>query len=206
MHLDASCASWASPRRLPCQLYRNESFAKICMHAMCVVVLLCGEGHQRRAAGRVAFAMASTELEVLTQFLRTAHPRDVLIPCAVGDKRPYYPYKLGWTWEDYEAVIASEAFCSRAQTFDWAIILQDLCVVDCDSPEAAEDLEGRFPLLREAPCAKTRKGLHYYFKRSPLADAGSYYDCSGYAQIVTNVDFKSVTKTGTGGISTQRRL
>jgi hypothetical protein len=46
--------------------------------------------------------------------------------------------------------------------------------------------------------------MHFYFKRSALADTGGYYDCSGGAQVMTNVDFKSITSTGTGGISAQR--
>ena len=142
--------------------------------------------------------LSQSGLTLLSDFLRTTYPHDVIIPCGLGDKRPYHPYKLGWTWEDFDREIAS------GKSFDWAIILHDLCVVDCDSPEAAADLEARFPLLRDVACAKTRKGMHFYFKRSSLADAGGYYDCSGYAQIIKNIDFKSVTSTGTGGISAQR--
>jgi hypothetical protein len=74
------------------------------------------------------------QLTLLTGFLRATHPHDVLTPCGVGDKRPFYPYKPGWTWDDFHRAIASE------RAFDYAIILHDLCVVDCDSPEAAADL------------------------------------------------------------------
>ena len=77
---------------------------------------------------------------------------------------------------------------------------------DCDSPEAAKELEVRFPVLNQVPCAQTKKGFHYYFKRSPMANAGGFYDCSGYAQCLKDVDFKTVTSTGTGGVSTPALL
>jgi hypothetical protein len=75
------------------------------------------------------------------------------------------------------------------------LLLYDLCVIDVDTQADADALEARFPELAAAPMATTSRGRHYYFSRSPLADAHGYYD--GAAQRTPNVDFK--TRAGGGG-------
>jgi hypothetical protein len=45
-------------------------------------------------------------------------------------------------------------------------VLHDLAVVDVDSEAQARALEVRFPALLAAPRETTRKGMHYFFKRS----------------------------------------
>lgn len=81
---------------------------------------------------------------------------------------------------------------------EWAIALRDLCVVDIDDHAMARPLEGRFPALKRAPCEKTKRGFHYFFARSPLADELCFYD--GCGAVNAHVDFKSVCATGTSGI------
>lgn len=111
-------------------------------------------------------------VRLLSDWLRANHPSDVLIPCGAGDKRPYYPYRDGWTWSNFDEFIASEAFTSRAHKFDWAIILRSLAVIDCDSKEAATSLQRLFPVLLEVPCARTKKGARaqgtWHTSRRPL--------------------------------------
>ena len=136
----------------------------------------------------------STPLSSLESFLREHFPRDVLIPCVKGEKRPSRKFSDNrWTWFDYDRLSTYVV-----EKSDWAITLHDLCVVDVDSVEQVADLEARFPVLRTVPAVQTRKGMHYYFRRSPLADESGYLD--GAAQREKGIDFKTVTSTGTGGI------
>ena len=135
----------------------------------------------------------------LEAYLRAHQPRDILIPCAAGEKRPLFPYSNNsWTWEKYDVFCASQESVSS----DWAIILSNLCVIDVDDALVASQLEQQFPALLSAPCASTSRGFHYFFRRSALAQEKYYWDGCGQ-QLVAAVDYKSVTPTGTGGI---RRL
>lgn len=149
---------------------------------------------QQPALESAAPAASPPPLASLESYLREHFPRDVLIPCIKGEKRPSRKFSGNrWTWFDYD----------RLSTFvvdnsDWAITLHDLCVVDVDSLEQVADLEARFPVLRTVPAVRTRKGMHYYFRRSALADESGYLD--GAAQREKGIDFKTVTSTGTGGI------
>jgi hypothetical protein len=130
----------------------------------------------------------------LASYLRTTFPRDILMPCPLDTKRPLYPYGAGqWTWDDFDHFIASDPLPA-----DFAIVLRDLCVVDADSPEASAALEARFPACATAPAETTKRGRHYYFRRTPLADAAGYFD--GCGQRERGLDFKSVSKTGVSGI------
>ena len=99
-----------------------------------------------------------------------------------------------WTWGSFDDFREKNSPDSN----DWSIGLQDLCVVDVDDRELAVDLEARFPLLRTAPCERTRRGFHYFFRRSSLANMGCFYD--GCGQVTPHLDFKSVCSTGTPGI------
>lgn len=77
------------------------------------------------------------------------------------------------------------------------MLLKQLCVVDVDDLKIADELEKRFPYLKQVPTEQTIKGRHYWFIRSPLADAECFYD--GAAQVIDRVDFKSVSAEGTSG-------
>lgn len=67
-----------------------------------------------------------------------------------------------------------------------------------DDCKLVPELEARFPLLRTAPCERTRRGFHYFFLRFSLANVGCFYD--GCGQVTPHLDFKSVCSTGTPGI------
>ena len=113
------------------------------------------------------------ELQLLHNWLRNEMHRDVLIPVAVGEKRPSFPYRDGaWTWEKVDAFLASS---QKAHT-DWAIILRDVCVVDADTPEVADQLERDWPVCKMVPCEDTAKGARFLIC-SPLPSA-KLSDCS----------------------------
>jgi hypothetical protein len=80
---------------------------------------------------------------------------------------------------------------------DIGIVLQDLCVVDIDCMGIDREMNVRFPELSKTMCERTKKGHHYFFKRSKLADDGGYYDGAG--QRIHKVDFKTICSNGTGG-------
>jgi hypothetical protein len=56
---------------------------------------------------------------------------------------------------------------------DIGMVLQDLCVVDIDCMGIDREMNVRFLNSRRL-CARTKKGHHYFFKRSKLADDGGY--------------------------------
>jgi small GTP-binding protein len=140
-------------------------------------------------------AVFRASLSRLEAWLRGTHPRDVLVPFFPGEKHPRMAYKGdAWGWPAYDALPIDAAGGGS----DWAIALRDLCVVDVDAPPLAALLEEAHPALRAAPCARTRRGFHYYFLRPADADARGFFDGSG--QRGAGVDFKSVTATGTSGL------
>ena len=59
----------------------------------------------------------------------------MLIPCVSGEKCPAFEYKDGrWSWDKFDEVMRERGAQELAQV-DWAIVLRDLCVIDCDSRE-----------------------------------------------------------------------
>lgn len=132
-------------------------------------------------------------MEATREWLRDNAPANVLMPCkAKGSKVPMHVHKNGaWTWASFDA-IQKDCFSN-----DVGLLLQDLCVVDVDNDALSTQLEADYPELTLAPCERTRKGRHYFFRRSTLSDADGYYD--GAAQVQKGVDFKTVCSQGTSG-------
>jgi hypothetical protein len=123
----------------------------------------------------------------LAAWLRLHYPRDVLMPGVRGEKRPAHTHAGGsWTWARFEW--AAQHTAARGAP-PLGILLYDLCVVDCDTVADADALEAAYPELTRTAMETTQRGRHYYFARSPLADAHGYYD--GAAQRRPRVDFKS---------------
>ena len=147
-----------------------------------------------------ALPTPSDELRVvLEEWLKTYHPSDVLMPIATGRKCPMFGHKGNkWSWAKYDEFAAGGCVDREGNPCDWSIVLSTLCVIDADSVEVAAELEERFPVLRRAPCEQTRRGFHYFFKRSARADELGCWD--GCAQVLAQIDFKTKTATGTGGI------
>ena len=139
------------------------------------------------------------------KWLRRAHPTDVLMPCPKGTKRPMFGHKCGtWTWDRLAAYRTPSAPSKGKRPVqeadDYCVVLRELCVLDIDDPQLVRLYEARFPVLldKDVPCVQTAKGRHYWFRRPVIADTHGYYD--GRAQREKGVDFKSVCRTGTGGI------
>jgi hypothetical protein len=136
-------------------------------------------------------------LLALEAWLKFTFPSEVLMPCTFGAKYPAFRHAgNGWTWQRASAAI--ESF-GRSEVVEGGvgILLQRLCVVDVDSEGLASALEGRFPILKSVPAARTARGVHYFFARSKKCDAEGFFD--GAAQKVAGVDFKTVCSTGTSG-------
>ena len=152
--------------------------------------------------------------DMLAAWLKVHAPRDVLMPTAApGEKRPRTAHADGsWTWARYGWLVHCRKVKARRRERRWGpraprvhdprpdvgILLRDLCVIDCDTPEAAAALEEVFPEeLAAAPCARTARGRHYYLRRSPLADSHGYF--YGASQRVRGVDFKTRARSGVSG-------
>jgi hypothetical protein len=148
---------------------------------------------------------AADALAALERWLREHAQEDVLMPVLPGTKRPMFRHKEGaWTWRRLEEWRASTArlrigdSVPKSHLSPWCVVLRRLCVVDVDTPALVAEMEARFPALLRAPCTETARGRHYWFLRSPLADRLGYWDGAG--QVRRGVDFKTVCRTGTGGI------
>lgn len=151
----------------------------------------------------------------LATILASYFPNDILIPCKKGEKIPMFAHKYGiWNWEkfitfftnkykEWTMIPNKKKWNSPSDQYysgvDIAIVLHDICVVDIDDPQLITDFENKFHhILQNVPIVQTKKGRHYYFKRSKFADEYGYFD--GRAQKIKGIDFKTISKTGSGGI------
>lgn len=147
--------------------------------------------------------------------LRAHRLRDVVMPVKRGTKRPMFVHKGGqWTWDAFAAFNthmrshalsaagggATASACAE-EPFDYCLILHDLCIVDFDHEDDADMFATRFAgfsAVRDAPRVKTRKGVHFWFRRTQEADRYGFFD--GARQVHPRVDFKTVCRSGTGGV------
>lgn len=136
------------------------------------------------------------DVESLKRFLQKEYPNDVLIPIVPGEKRPLFAHKSpgSWSWQMFDDWVSRNTSC----TWDIGILMKELCVIDVDSEQLVAELEQRFPVLQKAPMEKTRKGRHYFFCRSALADANGFYDAR--SPVIQGVDFKTITRHCTSGV------
>lgn len=118
---------------------------------------------------------------------------DVLMPAPRGEKHPMFPHAGGrWTWQAYDSAAATVP-----DDADLGVLLQRLVVVDVDTADAAAALEARFPALLDAPAERTKRGMHYWFRRSERMDRDGFYD--GAAQVASGIDLKTRCASGSGG-------
>ena len=144
--------------------------------------------------------MASLDLPTFKQaarrwaaWLQAHHPTDLLMPVKEGTKQPLHPHKDGqWSWEKLEAWLEG-----TSAPADLAILCRSLVCIDADSREAAAALEASHPAFTTCPSETTRKGKHYWFKRSALCDSLGMYN----GRIHPDLDFLSVWGTGTAGLT-----
>jgi hypothetical protein len=98
-----------------------------------------------------------------------------------------------WTWSKWENV---QNAIQEAKA-GVGILLHELCVVDVDDVAISSSLEVEFPDLCRAVCEETRRGRHYLFSRTVLADELGCYDARCPQR--PGIDFKTITRSGTGG-------
>ena len=143
--------------------------------------------------GCLRFCFAEAEDSPHDDWWEKYAPLDLPMPLPVGEKRPMYSHASG-QWSRRKL----REFEKLGKKHDMGILLHDLCVVDVDSTEIADELEKAFPVLETTPCEQTPRGRHYWFKRSPLCDENEFTD--GANQVIEGVDFKTISSRGTGGL------
>jgi P4 family phage/plasmid primase-like protien len=142
--------------------------------------------------------MAREDTDKLISWLRRWYPQDVVMPVAMKTKQPMRSHKANrWSWDALTAFLRSRA---GKKPFATGILLREICAIDFDSNELAEQFEARFPILRSVPMETTSKGRHYFLGRPKWADEEGYFDGARQHGQELDVDFKSVCSTGTSGM------
>ena len=104
------------------------------------------------------------DMNNLKAWLQANEIENVLIPCERGVKYPLFNYKGSiWDWSAFETWTKSDTCVNAVPTFDWAIILKTMAVVDVDDMDVMASLEARFPCLLECPAVLTKKGKQLGF-------------------------------------------
>lgn len=143
------------------------------------------------------YTQSSMSVNKLETWLREAYASDVLMPCAGSSKHPLFRHvEHSWGWSDWQKWKREHK--TEIKQYNIAILLRQICVVDVDDKDTADQLERMFPVLQTVARAATTRGFHYYFQRSPLCDADGYYTQHGV--VVPKIDFKSVCSTGTASV------
>lgn len=135
-------------------------------------------------------------LQELIDYLTRNVPSDMIMPCSENSKAPRFSHSNN-TWSWLKAGWHINNNISLGSSPDIGILLRRICVVDVDDVETANELEKDFPFLAMTPREMTKRGVHYFFFRSVLADNVGYFDGSG--QVTKGIDFKTVCSSGTSG-------
>ena len=135
------------------------------------------------------------ELNDTVKYLRK-NTKSIVIPCE--NKHPVRSHKGNvWTWD---SVMSYKGW---GVTSHYGILLNDIFVLDFDRRSVIEEWEGNFPILKECPKEETKKGAHYYFKRTMKCDELELYDKARALYdngISIDIDIKTKCKTGTSGL------
>lgn len=125
-------------------------------------------------------------------YFKKIHPDNVAMPLIPETKKPVYPHKNGWTWDDVE----------NLKFINYGLLCKTICVWDIDDKKTEEKLINLFPDdFNNAPMETTKKGSHYFFLRNYQCDIHNLYDKSRIFGIDNDpVDFKSICSTGTCGV------
>jgi P4 family phage/plasmid primase-like protien len=144
------------------------------------------------------------ELHKVIKTFYEKYPNNFIIPTT--NKFPNFNHKNGqYSWDN---------LCSPNTIFDSknndsvGLLLKDLIVIDIDDRETVMDYEELFPILKEVVREETKKGRHYFFKRSPLCNELQMFDlsrglkshCADGRTTVVSIDIKTVCSTGTAGL------
>jgi phage/plasmid-associated DNA primase len=136
-------------------------------------------------------------LKSLAKYLQVNFPGTTLIPSREGGKIPLYAHKNGqYTMDTFLAKGINE--CSNGCLL---VLSRDLIVIDIDDHDTVDIIESSIPEFLSTVRCKTKKGMHYYFKRTPECTfhdgARQMYYANGTE---IPIDIKTQTTSGTGGV------
>lgn len=168
--------------------------------------------------------MKGNNLEMLATFLKRHFPRCIPIPLLKEQKNPLYKHKdlfdeelwFKWDKEGQKHIANGHAL--------GLTLREGIIVFDVDCMKWCDYLEAQFPILKSTVSCQTKKGKHYYFRRTSVCDDlcifdgsrnlktprkeaiegldydGSFKHAKEDDMLVLPIDTKSVCSTGTGGI------
>lgn len=135
------------------------------------------------------------ELLDLQEYLTNNFPGSYVMPIkSAKDKSPKYFHKNNVWSHDQAMQSIKKRECENGALI---ILSKDLIVIDVDDYEWVENLEEMFPSFKNTVICRTKKGKHYYFRRTN--DASIISD-GARKMVDIPIDFKTVCSTGTGGI------
>ena len=146
-----------------------------------------------------------SEIQSLSTFLKTHFPKCVPVPVTKGSKKPFNNFKFAFSdisteqmWERWDKVGMHIVNNGDA---DLAISLRDdIIVIDFDDTELAERFN-TLPAFCDTVCANTKKGKHFYFKKTPKCqDWVTEVRPCHYADIDANFDIICNYNNGTGAL------
>lgn len=112
--------------------------------------------------------VCAQELLFLQDYLTNNFPGCLIAPIiSKEDKRPLVRHKHG-EWSEEKAIrCIKKGGCSRGAVI---LLRKNLIVIDVDHQAWVEYLEELCPLMKNTVICKTKKGKHYYFRRTDDAD------------------------------------
>jgi len=139
--------------------------------------------------------IAKKDLLDMQDYLTNNFPGSLIMPSA--NKTPAYKHKNGqWSVERFREKVDE---CARGALI---LLSSDMIVIDIDDYAWVEEVESRFPQFKDTVICRTKKGKHYYFRRT--SDSNFMYDVARNLKtadgMVLPIDTKTVTRTGTSGV------
>lgn len=154
----------------------------------------------------------------MERFLKETHPECVLMPTknngryfdpsdgSMDGKNPLRCHMGATTeslWNLWDLELKDK--CAKGLLI---ILRGGLIVIDVDDVEMADELELRFPGIKETSVQLTRHGRHYFFQRSARCDELKLWDKARSLKYIDEngmvktfpIDIKTVCSTGTGGV------
>lgn len=147
------------------------------------------------------------EINSLSQFLKDKYYNCIPIPLNKDNKRPFYSancnFVFDWNkittddmWDKWEKIGKELVAIGVA---DVGLSLRDgMVVVDADNMEIADMFEEKYPTFNLTAMSTTRKGKHYYFKKTKEIESWT----TSIRPCGNDFDFDIITNasTGTGSI------
>ncbi|NBO72566.1 hypothetical protein EBV26_19140, partial [bacterium] len=151
--------------------------------------------------------VCAQELLFLQDYLTNNFPGCLIAPIiSKEDKRPLIRHKHG-QWSEEKAIqCIKKGGCSQGAVI---LLRKNLIVIDVDHQAWVEYLEDLCPLMKNTVICKTKKGKHYYFRRTDdsdfIRDGATQMRPSSQNLPLSDggkipIDFKTETGTTTRGV------